>query len=279
MSFWRVVIATPTMPFQPYETEQERQVQRLVDAASAHGAAVTLIAPRTQTAVERADYLYVRSRFLLRPVMPMADPKHREVITSWIEPPRPGPSRFLLEHPWFTELDHDRLPAEHADVRLSTAWALWSSAFLSLLAQLNYEVSIIHAVGWQTGLVPAMARCVTGWVPRSISVFSPGTNLPLDHLSPQVRAMLRLPHEPPSATTADSILAWGLAYAHAWDIAPEAQHDLSADPELAALLVKYQTECLLPRRPGDPIPEMLEHTAVARYAAILADMGVCVQPS
>jgi hypothetical protein len=49
MTSWRVVIATPTMPFLPCQTKLECQVQALVDAAIAQDAAVTLIAPCTQT--------------------------------------------------------------------------------------------------------------------------------------------------------------------------------------------------------------------------------------
>src|SRR5690348_2539118 len=110
MTSWRVVIASPTMPFPPRQTKQEYQVQALVDTALAHEAMATLIAPCTRTAVERAGQLRVRSKFLLRPVVPTADPRHREVITTWIEPVTSDSSRFFLAHPWFDLLDRDQIP-------------------------------------------------------------------------------------------------------------------------------------------------------------------------
>lgn len=268
MTSWRVVIATPTMPFLPCQTKQEYQVQALADTALAHGAMVTLIAPYTRSTSERAGRLQVRSKFLLRPVVPTADPRHREVITTWIEPFNSGVSRFLLEHPWFDLLDRDQLPTTGAPLNLTTAWSLWTSAFFSLLSQLSYKITIIHALGWQTALVPAMARCISGPVSSAASVFSPGPQSPPERLAPEVRALLRLPREAPSATTADSLFAWGLTYASAWDLSPQDYQNIAADPLLEVLLKRHRSECLLPQ---DSSSETLEHPALLRYARVLAD--------
>lgn len=277
MTSWRVVIATPYLPFLPYENEQERQLQRLVETALAHDAAVTLVAPYTPAARRRASYLLTRSKFLLRPVIPNDDPRHREVITTWIEPPAPGPSRFLLEHPWFSELDQGNVPLAPASINLSTAWALWTSAFFSLLSQLNYKITIIHALGWQMGLVSPMSRCIAGSPMQAATVFSPGAALPPDPLKPQVRALLRLPQEMPAAGTEESLLAWGLIYASAWEITPYDYQYLARDTGLATLLEQYHRECLLPQKRDDPLPEMLEHKAIARYARVLADARSLMQ--
>lgn len=271
MTSWRVIIATPAMPFLPFQTKLEQQVQALVDTALAHDGAVTLIAPCTRTAVERAGHLRIRSKFLLRPVVPTEDPRHREVITSWIDPSASKFSRFLLEHPWFDLLDRDQLPTTDVPLDLTTAWSLWTSAFFSLLSQLNYLVTIVHAFGWQTALVPAMARCISGPVSSAASVFSPGPQFALEQLAPEVRALLRLPLEAPSTATADSLLAWGLTYASAWDLSQQEYQNLVADPRLASILERHRAECLLPHDQRDITSEMLEHPAIARYVRVLAD--------
>lgn len=264
MTPWRVVIAAPAMPFLPCQTKLELHIQALVDAALAQGAEVTLIAPCTQTAIERAGHLRMRSKFLLRPVVAYADLKHREVITNWLEPVASRASRFLLEHPWFRLLDRDQLPTTEVPLNLATAWALWTSACFSLLAQLNQETTIIHALGWQTALVPPMARSLSATVSAAVSVLSPGSLFPPARLEPEVRALLRLPPEAPSVAT--SLLAWGLMYASAWDLSPQAYQHLTTDPQLAELCERYRATCLLPYDQ----PETLEHPALARYGRVLA---------
>lgn len=266
MTSWRVVIATPTMPFLPYQTQQEHQIQALVDTALAHDAMVTLIAPCTRTAVERAGHLRIRSKFLLRPIVPTTDPMHREVITTWIESVASGASRFLLSHPWFDLLDSDQMPTTDAPPNLATAWSLWTSAFFSLLSQLSYGITVIHALGWQTSLVPAMARCIGGSVSSAVSVFSPGLQAPPERLAPEVRTLLRLPREVPSAATADTLFAWGLAYASAWDLSEQEYQSIATNPWLADLLERHRAECLLPQ---DPASETLEHPALTLYAQVL----------